>query len=193
MPDYTPGEDVEFKPTIELKTGTVQGGEGVPSEVTLSVPQKGPRIASVDAKGSASASASEGGGAFTAKIKNAKKLKAKSRKGLFAIARIGNQRDTGLCFFDVIFGLAGESETKKADTGKDRPHIAVYPSGNGKFFRLAEYKCNIVSRMNFDLDQQLIVPTGLEVECQLTGEVLLLEFSIDQSERACYLDQISFS
>jgi hypothetical protein len=169
----------------------VQGGEGFPSKVTLSVPQKGPRVASIDAEGNAAASAFDGVETFTPKMK--KKMKAKSRKGLFAVARIVEHRDTKLFFFDVIFGLAGEAENDKSGEGKNRPHIAVYPSGNGKFFRLAEYKCKITSRMDFNLDQQLIVPTSLEVECELTGEVLILGFSIDQSEKACYLERIGFS
>lgn len=193
MSEFTPGKNAEFKPDIKLETGTVLGWEGVPSKATLSIPRKGPRIASIDAEGNAGVSVVDGSETLTPKIKNLKKLKAKSRNGLFAVARIGKQRDAGILFFDVIFGLVGEAENKQEGHGKNRPHIAIYPSGNGKFFRLAEYKCKITSRMNYDLSQQLVVPTRLEVECELTNEVLLLDFSIDQTENACYLERIFFN
>lgn len=68
--------------------------------------------------------------------------------GLFAKIRKKHQRSGNYDFFDILFGANGNQESTNPETGeKDRPHIAFYPDGNGKYVRLSGYKCTLEGNM----------------------------------------------
>ena len=76
-----------------------------------------------------------------------KSLRLSSSNGMFAVLRVGRQRNDGTQYFDVLFGRSGQSEEINQSGQKMRPHIAIAPDGNGTFLRLEGHQCEVESTM----------------------------------------------
>lgn len=129
----------------------------------------------------------------TLKIRdNRKKIKIKNEDGLYCIVRIVKQRDEDLFFFDIIFGIQGEKETVDSSGQKNRPHIAFYPDGNGKFIRLSEYDCELKSSMSYMRKSKSIYPEQVAVTANKYNTSILLKFTFDEHARQVVLESVEF-
>jgi hypothetical protein len=107
-----------------------------------------------------------------------KKLEASLPSGLFAFARVGHQRDTGLDYVDLIYGKKGQSEEVDKNGIKPRPHIALYADGNGKFFRFAGSECEVSTAMKVDGLTGFLTPVLSEIVLPDFACTLQLKYSI---------------
>lgn len=124
-------------------------------------------------------------------IGNKKKLKAENASVLFANVRIRKQRDKSFDYFDVLFGEKHKAEEVN-DGVKNRPHIAFFPDGNGKFIRLSGYKCTLInSSMLLDAGNTLL-PKKIEIAVEDYKNTLVLEFSYLEIEKVVLVDRIYF-
>lgn len=122
-----------------------------------------------------------------------KKMKASSENGLFASVWIGHQRDQDFDFFNLVFGKKGEADTRDVDGQKRRPHIAFYPCGNGKFVRVREFGCAIHGVLKYDALHKTITPSHVRIEIKNYEELLLLDFTFDQSDSTVILTNVKFT
>lgn len=125
-------------------------------------------------------------------INNKKELKCKSNNGLSATLRIGKQRDGNFDFFDVIFGLAGKKEIVNSKGVKNRPHVAFYPNGNGKFIRLSDYLCEFESELGYCPKNNDIFPSKLTICVKDFSEKLVLSFKFDSQLKKVILEHAYF-
>jgi hypothetical protein len=112
-----------------------------------------------------------------------KKLKAISKSGLFVVARTGLQRDTQIEYFDFLFGMLGQSESVDESGEKQRPHIALYPNGSGKFIRLSKHNCEIEGNMQYVAGEHQILPQQLRIKSIDSGETIEAMFSAENTEQ----------
>lgn len=124
---------------------------------------------------------------------NKKRMKVKSPGGLFAIIRVGKQRDTGQDYFDLLLGENGVKERIGADGKKNRPHITFHPDGNGKFIWRAEYKCNLEGSLNYDPQTKIITPSEIEITFDDFDECLRLGFQYCDQQQTVELVTANFS
>ncbi len=146
-------EKTVFDDEITLSTNTTNGDKTENSSASLVIPIK----PNLESKINISGNATVRNNMEPYKIEirdNPKKIRIKSGKGLFAIIRIAFQRSAGFYFFDVLFGVEGQEETINTDGNKERPHIAIYPDGNGKFIRLLGHNCELESELTYDPSQK---------------------------------------
>ncbi len=121
-----------------------------------------------------------------------KKLKISSKKDLFAVIRISEQRDAGCFCFDVLFGSKGQNEIIDENNQKNRPHIRFYPSGNGKFIRFSGYNCDLINKMNYNSESKNIYPSNIEIKCLDYAESIFLLFEFLEQEQKVILREAKF-
>lgn len=173
-------EEILFEDEVELKTNSIIGDEIEESKAIFIVPQnnKEPKIKMI-------------GNALVANTnqiydialsENKKKLKEKSKSGLFASAKIGLQRNTGKKYFQLFFGITGQEEKIDSSGMKDRPHIDFYPSGNGKFIRLSGYKCTLEFESGYDKKNKIIFPSLVCILIEDYNEQLEIRFNYEEEK-----------
>lgn len=170
-------EEVLFEDEIELKTNSVAGDHIKESKAIFITPQKdeAPKVITL---GNASVTNRK----EVKKISlfdNKNKMKTKSNSGLFASAKIGLQRDSGLNYFQLFFGIEGKEEVIGESGTKDRPHIDFYPSGNGKYIRLSEYKCKLEINSGYEKNGKIIFPLKAIIDLEDFDESLELAFTYE--------------
>lgn len=172
--------EVLFEDEIELKTNSALGDNIEESAAIFIAPQNDeePQIITL---GNASVSNSKEIAEISL-AENKKKMKVKSDSGYFASAKIGLQRDSGCHYFQLFFGVSGKEELVSNSGTKDRPHIDFYPSGNGKYIRLAEYKCSLVINSGYEKSGKMIFPSKARIDLENHDEFLELEFSYRDSK-----------
>jgi len=183
-------ETVLLNEEMTISTNSVTGDKTERSAAFISIPIDGMSHGSIATSGNATVS----NGDVSAKLSlyaNKKKLKSGSKTGLFAIARICTQRDSGLQYFDLLFGTKGQSEEVDSEGEKTRPHIAFYPDGNGKFVRLSGHCCTLESEMSYQSNIQQIIPKRVRILSMLHKEALILGFSRNISGEIV-LNEITF-
>lgn len=118
--------------------------------------------------------------------------KIESMGGMYALIKVGYQRDEDFQYFDILFGAKGQPETVDSEGRKSRPHIALYPDGNGKFIRFSDYKCTLQSRLNYDPNTKVITPALINIDCQDFAEKLGLNFEYHPGDAKIVLIGASF-
>jgi hypothetical protein len=173
-------EEILFKDEIELKTNSVNGDEIEHSNAIFIVPQNNeePKVIKL---GNASIS-------NTTQIidislsDNKKKLKVKSKSGLWASAKIGLQRDTGQKYFQLFFGIEGKDEIIDSSGMKNRPHIDFFPSGNGKFIRLSDFRCKLEFESGYNKEKKVIFPSKAKIVIEDHNENLEIDFEYEANK-----------
>lgn len=181
-------EKILFEDKIELSTNSINGDKLEQSTATLVIPQNNeePKIKTIgNALVSNSTTIND-----IALNGNKKKLKEKIESGLFASVQIGLQRNTGQKYFQLFFGISGKEEKINSSGMKDRPHIDFYPSGNGKFIRLSDYKCTIESESKYDKDEKIIFPSLIYILIEEYNQKLEIKFTYEEGK--AILSQMKF-
>ena len=176
---------------VTLSTNSTSGDKTENSSALISIPADGMSPGIIRTVGNASVS----NDAIPTKILlagGAKKLKETSNSGLFVVARIRLQRDTQIEFFDFLFGRRGQDENVDETGQKQRPHIAFYPDGNGKFIRLAGHNCELESELQYSATSRQVVPKKLLIKSADFAETVELMFSFSSSGPTV-LENICFS
>jgi len=175
---------------VTLSTNSASGDKTENSSASISIPADGMSPGIIRTVGNASVS----NDVIPTKIllaSGAKKLKEKSNSGLFVVARIRLQHDTQIEFFDFIFGRCGQDESVDEAGQKQRPHIAFYPDGNGKFIRLAGHNCELEGELQYSAASRLVVPKKILIKSADFAETVEIMFSFTSSgptvlERICF-------
>jgi len=175
---------------ITLATNSTDGDRTENSVASISIPTNGLSLGAIRTVGNASVSntvrpqkvALAGG---------VKKLKAKSGSGLFVVARTGFQNDTKIAYFDFLFGMSGQSEGVDDSGIKQRPHIYLYPDGNGKFIRLTGHNCEMESDMQYCSSAHQVLPQKLRIKSIDAGETVEVIFSTENPD-VVVLNEIRF-
>lgn len=176
---------------IRLATNSTHGDRTTSSVASISIPTDGSSPGAIRTLGNASVS-NAGQHLEIALAGSVKKLKVTSDSGLFVVARIGLQRDTQIAYFDFLFGMCGQSESLDESGDKSRPHIALYPDGNGKFIRLSGYNCEIEGDMQYHAETCQILPQQLRIKSSDLGETIEATFSTENSAQVV-LNAIRFT
>lgn len=163
---------------IDLATNLTRGDRTKSSMASISISTDGFSAGTIKTSGNASVS-NVGQFPKVALANGAKKLKANSNSGLFVVARTGFQRDSKIGYFDFLFGMRGQSEGVDESGYKQRPHIALYPDGNGKFIRLRGHNCELEADMFYCVGTRQIVPQQLRIKSLESGETVAITFSAD--------------
>lgn len=163
---------------LTLSTNSTSGNKTTASTASITIPTNGLALGTIRTVGNASVSniASHPKISLAAGVK---KLKATSESGLFVIARTGLQRDTQNEYFDFLFGVSGQTEGVDDAGEKQRPHITIYPDGNGKFIRLAGHNCEIESDMQYSSAARQVCPQLLRIKSLDTGQTIEVVFSTE--------------
>jgi hypothetical protein len=189
--DIGNGEKTLFKDEITLSTNSSVGDAINDSFAQITIPVNSYEEPSIVVGGNASVK-NESPPYSIAIAGNLKKLKIKSGSGLFAVIRVAKQRDTGVDYFDVLFGSKGQKETNDESGSKNRPHIAFYPEGNSKFIRLSNYACELTNKLSYDPKGKEIYPSSLEIHSNSHREAILLEFQFNSGKRLVVLKRATF-
>jgi hypothetical protein len=163
---------------ITLSTNSTSGDKTTASAASISIPTDGLSYGAIRTVGNASVSNI----ANPPKISLAagvKKLKATSESGLFVVARTALQRDTQIEYFDFLFGVSGQTEHVDDSGEKQRPHITIYPDGNGKFIRLSGHNCEIESDMQYSSGVRQVLPQMMRIKSLDTGQTIEVVFSTE--------------
>lgn len=166
---------------VTLSTNSTHGDKTTSSVASISIPTDGSSPGTIRTVGNASVS-NAARLTIIALAGGAKKLKATSGSGLFVVARIGLQRDTQIAYFDFLFGMRGQSESVDESGEKQRPHIALYPNGNGKFIRLAGHNCEIEGDMQYYAGTRQVLPQQLRIKSTDFGETIEVSFLTENTE-----------
>lgn len=136
---------------VVLSTNGICGEETASAAVSISVPVNGNSIGNIYTSGNASVESQSGIALPNISIFNGKKrLKKEGINGLHVTVYIGLQRNTGRNFLCILFGRSGQKEEINSEGVKNRPHIEVYPDGNGKFIRIKSHCCEISSECTYE-------------------------------------------
>lgn len=163
---------------VTLYTNSTPGDKTENSSASISIPADGVSPGIIRNVGNASVS----NDAIPTSILlagGAKQLKKKSNSELFVIARIGKQRDTEFNYFDLLFGRQGQDESIDESGRKNRPHIAFYLDGNGKFIRLADHNCELEGELQYSASSGQLVPRKLLIKSADFAETVELMFSVN--------------
>lgn len=176
---------------VTLATNSTHGDKTTSSVASISIPANGSSPGAIRTTGNASVSNAAQFQAI-ALAGGVKKLKATSDSGLFVVARIGLQRATQIEYFDFLFGVRGQSEEVDESGEKQRPHITIYPDGNGKFIRLSGHNCEIEGDMQYNAGTHRVLPQQLRIKSTDLGETIEVTFSTENSAPVV-LDAIRFT
>lgn len=164
---------------VTLSTNTIPGDVTEKSAALIMLPPDG-TTGSISTTGNATVSS----GAYPLALRlntTAKKMKATSISGGYAIAKIGRQLNTQQDYFDFLFGLKGQAEIIDPSGRKERSHIALFPDGNGKFIRLEGDGCEISTEQSYVAADNLILPRKIKIRAPQFQEMLVAEFSATDS------------
>jgi len=177
---------------VTLATNFTRGDKTTASSASISIPADGVSSGAIRTVGNASVSNT----AFPPKILlsgGKKELRAKSKSGLlFVVARIVVDRATQIECFDFLFGERGQSEHVDESGKKQRPHLALYPNGNGAFIRLSGHNCEIESDMQYHADARQVVPQLLRIKSTDSGQTFEVEFTAENPNEIV-LNEIRFT
>lgn len=163
---------------ITLSTNSTSGEMTTASAASISIPTDGLSLGTIKTVGNASVSNTTNHPKILLAA-GVKKLKATSESGLFVIARTGLQQDTQIEYFDFLFGVAGQAESVGDSGVKQRPHITIYPDGNGKFIRLSGHNCEIESDMQYSSGARQVLPQLFRIKSLDTGQTIEVVFSTE--------------
>ena len=184
-------ETILFDDEITLSTNSVDGDNTNEASASLSIPVNDKTKPEIKIKGNACVTNNKD--AYAIGIKDdKKKLKIKSSNGLFAVIRIAKQRDADFHYFDVLFGSKGQAETIDQNGQKNRPHIAFYSTGNGKFIRLSSFDCELNSTLDYDKEMQSIYPSSIDIFSYGHSESIILDFKFDSNKEKVTLEDARF-
>lgn len=176
---------------VILATNSMRGDKTITSVASVSIPADGVLSGTIQTVGNASVSnishpskiALHGG---------KRELKAKSLSGLlFVVARIKKDHATQIECFDFLFGARGQSEKVNELGIKQRPHIVLYPDGNGAFIRLSGHNCEIASDMEYFAGKRRIIPQHLRIKLTDSGQIIEVEFTAKNPDEIV-LNEIRF-
>ncbi len=177
---------------VSLATNSTRGDKTPASVASISIPADGVSSGAIRTVGNASVSTV----ALPPKILlsgGKKELKAKSKSGLlFVVARIKIDRATQIECFDFLFGERGQSEHYDESGKKQRPHLALYPNGNGAFIRLSGLNCEIESDMQYHAGARQVVPKQLRIKSTDSGQTIEVEFAVENPNEI-FLNDIRFT
>jgi hypothetical protein len=184
-------ETVLFDDEVTLSTNSADGDSTKNSSAAFIVPIHRDRNPEILLNGNATVSNEQP--YFTIAMKdNKKQIKIKSDTGLFAIIRIATQRDAGFQYFDLLFGQKGQSEQVDETGSKMRPHIAFYPTGNGKFVRLSGFDCEIKGELGYDVKGKTVFPSSISIESNEHSETISLSFDFSKEDKIAVLTGATF-
>lgn len=178
-------EQVLFDDEITLETNTINGDNVGESSAMITIPFKNNNPSEIITKGNAVVSNfikdDSANFYYLIDIKDqAKKgLKIEDRNGLFAKIKINKQRDKGFFYFDLFFGMKYRPENIGPDGQKDRPHLAFYPDGNGKFIRLSGYDCEMISNLNYNPNDKKIYPSQIQIIVNPYSKKIVMDFEFN--------------
>lgn len=177
---------------ITLSTNTTDGDKTSGASARLSIPVNRQFKPEILTKGNASVTNTTS--VYDIEILNNPKngLKIDSETGLFAVIRVKSQRDKGFEYFDVLFGPKGQSELINEKGEKERPHIAFYSEGNGKFIRLSGYDWELTSKLEYDPASKNIYPSCIEIYSDEHSEKIVMDFEFNSDERKVTLKDAYF-
>ncbi len=175
---------------LVLSNNTVNGDKGH-SKASVKLPANGINEPTIHIEGNATVE-TVSKHHFNLELSNgAKKVKVKSTDNLFAVVRIAKQRVEGYDFIDVLFGEKGRDEVT-IDGKKDRPHIAFYTEGNGKYIRLAEYKCKVSQNCTYINHHNILIPKSIQIDLIEYNQDLKLELLYNESENLLTVSDVNF-
>ena len=177
---------------VTLTTNSTRGDKTTTSIASISIPADGVSLGEIRTVGNASVSNVSRPPKITL-FGGRKELKAKSKSGLlFVVARIKLDGATQIECFDFLFGARGQSEYADETGIKQRPHIALYPNGNGAFIRLAGHNCEIESDMTYHSEKRQVIPQQLRIKSTDSGQAIEVEFSAENPDEIV-LNDIRFT
>lgn len=179
-------ETVLFEDEITLSTNGAEGDSTMKSSATFVVPVRNDKAPEILLKGNATASNEQPYFAIAIKD-NRKQIKIKSDTGLFAVIRVVKQRDSDFQYFDLLFGQKGQLERRDEKGDKMRPHIAFYPTGNGKFVRLGGFDCEVKGELGYDVKGKTIYPSAISVVSGGYSETISLNFDYNKENKIIVL------
>lgn len=177
--------------TISTNTVKLDGEEIQESSAKVIVPVQPDREPRIHLQGNASVSN------LTSKhsirmVGHRKEWRIDSVDGMYAVVWMATQGDGDFRYFEIIFGAKGQPESVDSDGLKRRPHIALFPDGNGKFIRLAGYRCALRSQLNYDPATKSISPAIVVIDCLDWGERLTLKFEYHPDDSSVVLTEVTF-
>lgn len=177
---------------VTLATNSTRGDRTTTSGASISIPADGLSLGAIRTAGNASVS----NVARPPKILltgGKKELKAKSKSGLlFVVARVRLDHATQIECFDFLFGARGQSENVDESGKKQRPHIVLYPNGNGAFIRLSGHDCEIESDMQYCSGVRQVIPQQLRIKSIDFGQTIEVKFSAENPNEVV-LNEIHFA
>lgn len=177
---------------VTLATNSTRGDKTTASVASISIPADGVSAGAIRTVGNASVS----NAALPPKVLlsgGKKELRVKSKSGLlFVVARIKVDHATQIECFDFLFGGRGQSEHVDESGAKQRPHLAIYPDGNGAFIRLSGHNCEVESDMQYHAAARLVVPQQLRIKSTDSGQTVEVEFAAANTNEIV-LNEIRFT
>lgn len=163
---------------MTLSTNSTSGDKTTASAASISIPTDGSSLGAIRTVGNASVSNIANHPRISL-ANDVKKLRATSKSSLFVVARTGFQRDTQIEYFDFLFGVHGQTESVGESGEKQRPHITIYPDGNGKFIRLSGHNCEIESDMQYSSRARQVLPQQLRIKSLDIKQTIKVVFSME--------------
>lgn len=176
---------------LMISTNAVPGEKTKLSAASISIPANGQSDGSISTIGNASIT-NQSAPPKISLASDVKKIKTKSNKGAFVVVRTAMHRDTGLEYFDFLFGIRGQSEEIDESGQKPRPHIAIHPDGNGKFLRLYGHDCTIESNIGYSIESRKIYPKQLRIKSIELNETIEASF-VTKDSGEIVLEHVKFS
>src|SRR6266705_3490867 len=140
-------ESVLIAETMTLATNSIDGDKTSRSVASISIPVDGSSAGTIRTIGNASVG-KPGPTPDIALMDGMTEMRGSGDGDLFVVARVRLQRNTGVKYFDFLFGRRSQCETSNNRVRK-HAHITVYPDGNGKFIELRGHNCDIESQMQY--------------------------------------------
>ena len=176
---------------VTLETNLTSGDRTTTSVALLSIPADGLKPGIIRTAGNA-AVFNAARPLKVAFAEGKKKLKVKSNSGLWVVAQTKIQDVTFVEYFRFLFGVVGQSEDVDDSGKKQRPHIDVYPDGNGKFIRLDGLNCDIESNMQYCAGLRQVLPQKLLIKAIDFDETIEVVFSTEDPNEVI-LQEIRFT
>lgn len=75
---------------------------------------------------------------------------------------------------------------------KTRPHIAFYPTRNGKFVRLSGFDCEINGELGYDVIGKMVFPSSICVKSKMHSKTISLSFNYSKEDQSVVLTEAIF-
>jgi hypothetical protein len=170
--------------SVTLATNAIPGDKTQRSGVSISFPIDELSAGAIRTIGNASISTS-GPTPDIALIGGMTEMREVGNGNLFVLAKVGLQRNTGLKYFDFLFGRRGQRESVDESNNRIREHahITIYPDGNGKFLALRGYNCEIESQSRYSVAAARIAPATLRIRVLDLNEIAEVDFVTESDDR----------